>query len=479
MPDLTLKLGEASPGTRSDVTAGTPMTVASDMSTKVLVEGQSPDKRARSNWKSATANLKQKRWVARVRARSILAEDDLPEEAIEDLAALRMAYWKKNQSEHEGKRIDDSLEAMSAIWGSAKSWTVVGEVPGPNKFGIARERPLLERDLKHWPADSISGKDLLQTVGVGAMVIKGKKGATDFTLGQDNLSVSRLDNGWEVYCIMDGHGPDGHWPSQRGVNAMPFYLQQAECSALLAAGKVEQALHVAFEQTQRSMEHHGWEEKIKLFISGTTASVVLRHPDKSSVWVATTGDSRVVMLAPGAGVMQLTQDHTPLVQVELDRVQSSGCELECQTHDDGCVERRIFLKGKKYPGIAMTRSLGDLCVKGSGVTAIPEVVEWPFQTGTGAMILVASDGVWEFLKTEDVGRIVLRELGRNSTPKETLAKLFETAKARWAEEEDNYCDDISAVLVPLDMPGLPAVPVPPRDAGMCLAGVCRAGCTLS
>ena len=42
----------------------------------------------------------------------------------------------------------------------------------------------------------------------------------------------------------------------------------------------------------------------------------------------------------------------------------------------GFVEERLFIKDEEFPGLCMTRSLGDLCVKQHGITAEPEIVTW-------------------------------------------------------------------------------------------------------
>ena len=54
----------------------------------------------------------------------------------------------------------------------------------------------------------------------------------------------------------------------------------------------------------------------------------------------------------------------------------------------------------------MTRSFGDLAAKDVGVIAEPEITELTFQSADRFMV-IASDGVWEFLSNEQVASIVL------------------------------------------------------------------------
>lgn len=58
------------------------------------------------------------------------------------------------------------------------------------------------------------------------------------------------------------------------------------------------------------------------------------------------------------------------------------------------------------PGLAMTRSMGDGVAHSVGVTADPEVMQFTLSTND-KFLVIASDGVWEFLSNEDVAKIVL------------------------------------------------------------------------
>ena len=75
----------------------------------------------------------------------------------------------------------------------------------------------------------------------------------------------------------------------------------------------------------------------------------------------------------------------------------------------GDVPYRVFMKGSNLPGLAMSRSLGDLIAQKVGVTHVPEVNTIPL-TADYQVLIFASDGVWEFLSTEQVIQEVHRWL---------------------------------------------------------------------
>jgi len=66
---------------------------------------------------------------------------------------------------------------------------------------------------------------------------------------------------------------------------------------------------------------------------------------------------------------------------------------------------RVWLKSEDVPGLAMSRSFGDSVAHSVGCTAIPEMNELKF-TSDDKVVVIASDGVWEFLENIDVAKIV-------------------------------------------------------------------------
>ena len=66
---------------------------------------------------------------------------------------------------------------------------------------------------------------------------------------------------------------------------------------------------------------------------------------------------------------------------------------------------RVWLKNEDVPGLAMTRSFGDSVSHSVGCNALPEMGEYTF-TKDDKVVVIASDGVWEFLENIDVARIV-------------------------------------------------------------------------
>ena len=58
------------------------------------------------------------------------------------------------------------------------------------------------------------------------------------------------------------------------------------------------------------------------------------------------------------------------------------------------------------PGLAMSRSLGDYVAQSVGVIPTPEIDVYDI-TANDRYVVIASDGVWEFLSNERVAQLAL------------------------------------------------------------------------
>ena len=61
-------------------------------------------------------------------------------------------------------------------------------------------------------------------------------------------------------------------------------------------------------------------------------------------------------------------------------------------------------------GLAMARSLGDFAVKSVGVIAEPEVKVFEIEDDVDEFLIMASDGVWEFIGSQEAVDIVSQKL---------------------------------------------------------------------
>jgi len=146
--------------------------------------------------------------------------------------------------------------------------------------------------------------------------------------------------------------------------------------------------------------------------------------------------------------MGATKDHKPDDPEEKARIEAARGEVRSQVYPDGWTSHRVFVKGMNFPGLAMSRTLGDRAVKNCGVTHEPDVTELKLKFEDKPFIILGSDGLWEFITAEFAAKGVARKLASDGQD-ETIRRLAKEAKKRWKHEEGSYCDDITIVFVRL------------------------------
>ena len=243
-----------------------------------------------------------------------------------------------------------------------------------------------------------------------------------------------------LFAVYDGHGFGGELVSQFCLHEIPRRLEQhAEFTTNLP-----QALHETFVEVDRALQK---ETIIEHRYSGTTACVALLRTHQLTL--AHVGDSRAVLarrMSPTTlAALALTHDHNPDAPTEHARIVGAGGFVSLPPGPG--LSARVWLdEAHTQIGLAMSRSLGDHAVSEVGVIAEPEVSNHKV-TKDDEFLVLASDGVWEFLSSDDVVQLVAKHLDKGATA--ACQVLIETAAEKWHEEEGEYRDDITAIVVRL------------------------------
>lgn len=247
-----------------------------------------------------------------------------------------------------------------------------------------------------------------------------------------------------LFAVYDGHGQGGELVSQYALHEVQRRLEGHPDFAK----DLERAFRETFVAVDDSLRQ---EPIIEPFYAGTTAVVALLRD--SQLTLANAGDSRAV-LAQRTGdkewtATDLTQDQNPNSPEEQARIENMGGFVS--TPPAPGLSARVWLDSEfTQIGLAMARSIGDHAIAEVGVISDPVVTTRTIQDKDDFMIL-ASDGVWEFLSSQDAVNIVGEHLETRGATKACQA-LIEAAAARWHDEEGKYRDDITAIVVKL--PGL-------------------------
>lgn len=243
-----------------------------------------------------------------------------------------------------------------------------------------------------------------------------------------------------LFAVYDGHGQGGEHISQFALHEIQQRLEKQKCFPL----NLEKAMKETFLAVDSALRH---EPLIDPLFAGTTACVALLQD--RMLTLANAGDSRAVCarkLSNGSYLaLELTADQNPDVPAEMERILNAGGYVTIPPEPG--LSARVWLDPHcTQIGLAMARSIGDHAVATVGVIADP-VVTTHEVTEDDDFLILASDGVWEFLDSLDAVNIVGRNLQRGAT--KACQALIEAAAARWHEEEGAYRDDITAIVVRL------------------------------
>ena len=258
-----------------------------------------------------------------------------------------------------------------------------------------------------------------------------------------------MEDRWAVH-LPSSDGPlvvgvfDGHGGSSVAV-ALAENLCQSLSLALAAAGSNAEAENAAvlrcFLEADAAVvaaDLRCGARDVRLPGAGSTAVVAAFLGDQ--VLLANVGDARAALGDASGGLLAVTVDQTPSVVEETQRVVALG----------GTVTHRLYDRKPRVAGVlAISRAFGNAGLK-PFVTAEPVIMRVPLPEGRSALLL-ASDGLFDVLSTEDALRSV-----------RSRARFPASALATRAKAMAQAYDNITVLTVHCSQQGAPLGAPPSR-----------------
>ena len=368
---------------------------------------------------------------------------------------------KEEQQESTGALEYTKVNTLNVI-----RYNSMGKNVGTSKVTFKNTSP-----MKQQHQQSVLGK---KGISISGCILPGldPRGEIDKEC-QDNYTF--LPTASSLLCALyDGHGREGLKVSNFCVQfTEKFFAKNTQALRDSTEATLTRLLLKCDEKLKRG--------KINCEMSGSTA--VLVYISESSIYSASLGDSRALMstlseeafpvpesphkyckkisIKRNLRPVPLTTDQKPNHEDEFARIQSAGGSVEQILDSFGrpVGPYRVWLPGNDHPGLAMSRSLGDLIAKRVGVIATP--VCHCFQMyGADQFVVLASDGIWDVMENIEVVNFVEKvkkscggESGEFPAKPEnsSIARMLcEEARYRWygiIEAEDVMIDDISCIIV--------------------------------
>lgn len=333
-----------------------------------------------------------------------------------------------------------------------------GEEPPPSTIGKMRRRLTVGGTSAN--IDGVTRMNDLeaQLGGESVMIPKNavteiagstKKGYAPYNPRKKNqdalIMKSHVDTNTIVICVLDGHGEHG--------DSVSSYFASHLASRMFNHDKWETDIRVAVREAILSCEEDVLNmHRVDTDFSGTTLSMAIVREDK--LFGVNIGDSRVIVgkNASSNGVLnviaeEFTHDHKPDTPAERERIIQAGGRVFAVQYDDGIDgPPRVWLGNMDVPGLAMSRSLGDTVAHTAGVTSEPDFTERTLDPESDKFLVVATDGLWEFMTNEECVAMMVEDAGKNS--QSAVDILIQEANARWMREEQ-VIDDTTVVVAHL------------------------------
>lgn len=292
---------------------------------------------------------------------------------------------------------------------------------------------------------------------------QGKKG-----VNQDAMAVWEDYTGEKgmIFCgVFDGHGPLGHKVSQYIRDNLPSKLSAAIKLAQQKASNYHNANDAdtgTFDETNKNLSLASWEGcflksfnemdenlakdiNTDSYCSGSTAVTVIKQCDQ--LIIGNLGDSRAVLCTRGDRdqliAVQLTVDLKPDLPSEASRI--VNCEGRVFAAEEEPDVRRIWMPDDDCPGLAMSRSFGDFCLKDYGLISIPDVFYRKLNK-QDQFVVLATDGVWDVLTNNEVINIVASAPSRSISAKLLVKRAVRAWRHRYPGSKVDDCAVICLFL---------------------------------
>ena len=298
--------------------------------------------------------------------------------------------------------------------------------------------------LKSTYSISVAGKD------------SGKK-----KVNQDSYISEVNINGisdFNVFGVLDGHGVNGHLASQfakkyivnriKGLEIVRNFSKPKEIYNHLIEDEYKIITNIFIDADNQIKK-----QKFNCDNSGTTCVITIQLEEH--LICANVGDSRAILIFDenndeqlrSTRVQPLSHDSKPQNPKEKKRIKENGGIVSQDLNEIGMPEGpyRVWAKGEHYPGIAISRSIGDMDAKKVGVIPDPQIIEYNLGPKSKYM-LICSDGIWEYISNEQA-MSTSNKYYLDNDPVGLCNELTKKSTEFWMRDyEDCDIDDITVVV---------------------------------
>ena len=287
-----------------------------------------------------------------------------------------------------------------------------------------------------------------------AMALRAAAWQGDRDTMEDRVVVARQPH-MDIYAVLDGHGGDA--VADRLAQTLVPALQSLFGDAAAAAAADNKFSFEAVANTILRLDADLAQHVPASKECGSTLVAVVWLKHRHELVLINVGDSRAVVLADDFSLITATTDHKPTAgSAEEKRILEQGGTV---WHDTEVDVHRVD------HNLAMSRAMGDFGLKGGRklskglnhpadllpqwkafhVLALPEVQIVDVPKNASPWVWLASDGLWDVLKSEELCTLSYQL----ATAGTTVLKCLETVRGRNSVDEADNTSILAGRLVNL------------------------------
>ena len=270
---------------------------------------------------------------------------------------------------------------------------------------------------------------------------------------------------FNIYGVFDGHGHNGHLISKfisdfmhhYYHNKFNYYLNEEDMQNLLTksiatifAENHEKIIKKCSSELDKEINI-----KINYDISQSGSTSIMIFLINDTLICSNVGDSQCFLFNCSSDDLwtfePLSKQHLPSDIEEQKRIIEKGGDVHPYYDEFGVFEGpdRIYAKNKIYPGLSMSRTIGDLEAKKIGVISTPDVTLKKINCDS-KFLVIGSDGLWDVIKPYDIIRMI-RPFFTKGDIEGACQVLMKKAVAQWDKNVEER-DDITIIVVFIGTP---------------------------
>ena len=280
-------------------------------------------------------------------------------------------------------------------------------------------------------------------------------------INQDNYII--LDNvlnckDVKIFGVFDGHGEHGDSLTQEIRDMFEDYFSNIKYYNninIINGNNIynylcennHEKIYEIFKKINETI-HQKYSSNNYCLKCGTTTNILILFSNKkiiNKIISINLGHTKSILINDNNQIKQLNICHTPINKDERLRIEKNGGEIgRPEWINEGPL--RIWYKGKKDSVLSITRSFGDFEKESLGVISIPDIKEYNIDEEKINIIIIATEGLWTFLKNEKIMDVVLPYY-KNDDIKGATQKLTEISNNIWKIKNPCEISDITIIVL--------------------------------